>query len=163
MKALEIYPKNKEHFKKLVPFAKNIIAICKDAGTNPIIYGSFAHFHHTQDKSMDVHDIDLLLPKKDFPKIFKALEKRRIKFTRCYPKDYSIIIKKGGLKVEMDIGSFPKNPFDTIDFYGIKTRVITLKKLEEIYPIAYAEAKRTKKKVARRIKSLEKFLGRKLK
>ena len=44
-----IYPKNKEHFKKLIPFAQKIIKLCKDNRVEPIIYGSFAHFYHTKD------------------------------------------------------------------------------------------------------------------
>ena len=69
------YPKNKEYFKKLIPFTQKIISLCRDSGIDPVIYGSFAHFIHTKDKSMNVNDIDLLIPKKDFPKAKRFLEK----------------------------------------------------------------------------------------
>ena len=62
------HPKNKQHFKELIPFAKQIINICKNNKITPVIYGSFAHFYHTKDKNMKVNDIDILIQKKDFPK-----------------------------------------------------------------------------------------------
>jgi len=170
---MKIYPANKEHFKKLIPFAKRIMSICQDAGASPVIYGSFAQFYHTKDENMEVNDLDVIFPKKDLPEILRLLEKNKIKFTRCSPNDYSIIIKKGKLKVELDdvgVGNkilnertLSKDIFNKIDFYGIEVRIITLKQLEEMYPAAYLEANKTKKKVGMRIKHLEKFLGRKLK
>jgi len=172
MKTITIYPKNKEYFKKLIPFAQKIIMICKDAGANPIIYGSFAHFVYTQDKSMKVNDIDLILPKKYFPKAIKLLRKNKIKYIRYYP-EWSGIIKKGKLKVEIDeVGkdyktisekSLSKNIFNKIDFYGTEVKMITLKHLEEIYPVAYKRSREDKAKILEKIKHLEKFLGRKLK
>ena len=69
VKKVDIFPKNKEHFKKLIPFAQEIIKICRENKIDPIIYGSFSHFVHTKDKTMNVNDIDLIIPKKDLPKI----------------------------------------------------------------------------------------------
>jgi hypothetical protein len=63
----------------------------------------------------------------------------------------------------MTEGTLSKDIFDKIDFYGTKTRVITLKQLEEIYPIAYNRSVEDKVKLMKEIKHLEKFLGRKLK
>ncbi len=170
---MKIYPKNKDFFKELIPFAKNIIRICKDSGIKPVIYGSFAHFYYTKDEGMKVNDIDILFSKRDLQKLMRILENKKIKFIRCSQDDYSMIIKKGKLKVELDgVGtgyktlketSLSKNIFNKIDFYGIKVRMITLEQLEEMYPVAYREANKTKKKVGRRIKHFEKFLGRKIK
>jgi len=71
MKKINTLPKNKEYFKKLIPFAKEIISICKENKIDPIIYGSFAHFYHTKDKTMNVNDIDIIVPKKDLKKIVR--------------------------------------------------------------------------------------------
>ena len=49
-----------------------------------------------------------------------------------------------------------------INFYGIQTKIITLKQLEEIYPEAYKRTKDNKIKIMKKIKHLEKFLGKKL-
>lgn len=169
----QIYPKNKDQFKKLISFAKEIIKICKKNKVNPVIYGSFAHFYHTKDTGMKVNDIDLIIPRNDLKKLIELLEKNKTNFIRCSPKDYSIIIKKGKLKVELDeVGkgyktlneeSLSKNIFCNIDFYGENVRMITLSQLEEIYLIAYNRSRDDKAKIMKKIKRLEKFLRRKLK
>ncbi len=163
-------PKNKEHFKKLVPFAQKIILLLKNAGIEPVIHGSFAHFYHTKDKNIAVNDIDLLIPKKKARTLIKLLKKEGIKF-KAFPGGYSLIIKKGKLTVETDPFEdtyidlkkkpFPKN-FDKIDFYGIKVKIMRLGILENFYEVALAQSDKTRKKVERRIRSLENFFGRKL-
>ena len=172
-----IYPKNKEYFKKLIPFAKKIINICKKNKVSPIIYGSFAHFYHTKDKNMKVNDLDLIIPKKDFEKVARLIEKNKInsKYIKEYPDNMmnTIISKKGNLKIELDEvgtgyktlseGVLSKNIFNIIDFYGLKVRMITLKQLEDIYVVAYNRTKDDKVKISKKIKHLEAFLGRKLK
>tara|TARA_Y100000310_G_scaffold322941_1_gene382682 strand:- start:3163 stop:3669 length:507 start_codon:yes stop_codon:yes gene_type:complete len=165
------YPKNKEHFKELIPFAKRIIRICKDNKIRPIIYGSYAHFVHTGDENMKVNDIDILIQKKNFPKIVKLLEREGIKF-KYYPEWSTIIIKKGKLKVEVDeIGkgyktlndkSLSKRVFNKVNFYGLDVEIITLKHLEEIYPIAYNRSEEDKARIKKKLKHLERFLGREL-
>ena len=168
---LTIYPKNKEYFKRLIPFVKKIILICKENKIFPVIQGSFAHFYYTKDESIKVNDIDLLIQKKDFEKFMSLLKKTKIKF-RYYPKWNTIIIKKGKLKIEVDdVGKGYKTLKDKnlikstskINFYGIEFRMITLRQLEEIYPIAYARSIEDKVKLLKKIKHLERFLGRKVK
>lgn len=167
----KIFPKNKEIFQELIPFAKEIIILCKKNKITPVIYGSFAHFYYTKDQKMKVNDIDLIISKKEFPKMIKELEKNNINF-RYYPKWGTLVIKKGKLKVELDevgLGYKTMNEksllksVKKIDFYGSKIRMITLKQLEEIYPIAYKRSRDDKSKILKKIKHLEKFLGRKLK
>jgi len=167
---MKIYPKNKEHFKKLLPFAKKILSLCEKNKIPPIIYGSFAHFYYTKDQNMKVNDIDIIIPKKDFKKLMKVLEENKIKF-KFIPKWFIIVIKKGKLKVEVDdVGTGYKTlkensilkRVNKINFYGMKVRMITLKHLEEIYPVAYGRSEDDKAKLLKKIKHLEKFLGRKL-
>jgi hypothetical protein len=171
----KIYPKNKEYFKKLVPFAQRIIGICNRIGIKPVIYGSFAQFYYTNDKNMKVNDIDIIIPKKDFEKISKLLKQEG--FNANYIKAYSdngmstIIVTKGNLKVEIDqvLGyktlneeSLSKDIFEKIDFYGTPTRMITLPQLEDIYITAYGRTRDDKVKIRGRINHLENFLGRKI-
>lgn len=164
--------KNKRHFKKLILFAQKIILICRENKIEPIVYGSFAHFVHTRDKTIKVNDIDMIIPKRDFSKIIRALKQEKINF-KYYPKYNTIIIEKGKFKVEIDgIDSgrktisdekLSKNIFDKIDFYGIDLKIITLKQLEEIYSYAYNNSREDKAKILEKIMRLEKFLGRKIK
>lgn len=172
VKKINILPKNKEHFKKLIPFAQEIIKICRENKIDPIIYGSFSHFVHTKDKTMNVNDIDLIIPKKDLPKIANILKRKKIK-SKYYPQYNTIIIEKGKLKVEIDdIGrgrktisddKLSKNIFDKVDFYGVPVRIIRLNQLEEMYSYAYNNSREDKAKILEKIKRLEKSLGRKLK
>jgi len=80
-----IYPKNKQLFKELIPFAQQIIKTLQENKITPIIYGSYAHFYHTKAKDLKVNDIDLMISnhKKNFPKIVKLLEQEKIKFKFC--------------------------------------------------------------------------------
>jgi len=165
----KIYPKNKELFKRLIPFAKGIINLFQDKGTAPVIHGSFAHFYYTKDKNMKVNDIDIMIKRRYFFKIIKLLEKEKIKF-KHYPQWGIIVIKKGKLIVEIDMpGGYERlneknflTSTKKIDFYEVKTRMITLKQLEEIYLVAYNRSKDDKAKILKKIKHLERFLGRKL-
>ena len=172
VKKVDIFPKNKEHFKKLIPFAQEIIKICRENKIDPIIYGSFSHFVHTKDKTMNVNDIDLIIPKKDLPKIANILKRKKIK-SKYYPQYNTIVIENGKLKVEIDdIGAgrktisddkLSKNIFDKVDFYGVPVRIIRLNQLEEMYSYAYNNSREDKAKILEKIKRLEKSLGRKLK
>lgn len=170
---MKTYPKNKQHFKKLIPFAKEILLICKNNKIPTVIYGSFAHFYHTKDRNMKVNDIDIMVPRRGLKKLIKLLEKNKIKFIRCSSEDYSIIIKKGKLKLELDepgVGYkeikektlFRRQGHDKIDFYGVEASLLTLKDLEEMYPIAYNRSKDDKARILKKIKHLERFLGRRL-
>lgn len=161
-----IHPKNKEHFEKLIPLAQEIISLCKENKINPILYGSFSHFYYTKDKSLNVNDIDLLIPKKEFPKIIKEL-KQKIK-AEIILDGGTIIVKNGDFKIELDgsedneLKDLQKNLIQ-INFYGTEIKIIGLKDLEAIYPIAFNDSTRNKGKVLEKIISLEKFLKRKIK
>lgn len=174
MKTLD-YPSNKQHFKRLIPFAKKIIRICKKNNIEPVLYGSFAHFYYVR-KKMKVNDIDLIIPKKDFDKIAEILIKKgfHIDYIKSYPDNgmRTIIIKSGKLKVELDeVGtgyktlkesSLSKGKFNKIDFYGINLNIVSLDNLEDIYVTALGRTKDSKDKIKSRIENLERFLGRKL-
>ncbi len=174
VKMKQIYPKNKKYFKKLIPFAQKIIRILETRGISTLVYGSFAHFYHTKDKSMNVNDIDIMIQdhKKNFPKVVRALKKATINHN-YYPKWETLIIKKGILKVEIDsLGkgyktmkekTLFKSNHDKINFYGLPIRLIKLNQIEEMYGRALIESDKTKLNVVCKVNLLEKFLGRKLK
>lgn len=164
-------PRNKKHFSKLVNFASKIIKLCKKAKITPILYGSAAHFIHTQDTSVKINDIDLWIREKEYPQLIKELKNNKINY-EYVPKWHTLIIKIGKLRVEIDSIDFwyrdlknkplPRN-FDNFSFNGRKIKIIDLKGLENLYLIAYQKTKDNKKKIIDKIKHLEKFLERKLK
>jgi predicted nucleotidyltransferase len=166
----KIYPKNKELFKELIPFTKKIISLCEKNKITPVIYGSFAHFYFTRDENMKVNDIDIMIDKKFLPKMSEILKKEKIRHN-YYPKWETLIIKKGKLKVELDeVGAGYKTlnaknfirVSKKIDFYGKKVRMITLKNLLDIYPVAYKRSKDDKARILKKIKHIEKFLGKEI-
>ncbi len=166
----EEMPKNKEQFKRLVKFAKEIIQLCKDNDIPVLFYGSFIHFYYTRDKTMNVNDIDLMVIKKDFPRLMSLLKKNKIEF-KFYPDWKMIIIKKGALKIEIDYvneeykkgNKLNERILEKIDFYGVSVFGLTLKQLEEMYALAYNRSMEDKDRIMDKIKRLEKFLGRRVK
>ncbi len=164
-----IYPKNKEHFKKLISLAKKVIIALRKNKIRPIIYGSFAHFYYTKDEKMSVNDIDLLVQEKFISSALEVLRKNKIRF-KPYP--YGAIVGKVGLKVEVDKMdkeyNFPKKRsffqnVKKIDFYGTSVWVVSLEQLEGLYRVADIKTKEDKLRFGDKIKHLEAFLGRKLK
>lgn len=121
---------------------------------------------------MKVNDIDILIPKKSFPKAVELLKKEKINF-KYYPEQPGIALRKGDLKIEIDdigegyrtlkeVSYNRKNVFDKIDFYGMEVEMITLGHLEEIYPVAYKRSRDDKERILVKLKHLEKYLRRKL-
>jgi hypothetical protein len=121
---------------------------------------------------MKVNDIDLLIPQPGLKKLKGLLKKNKVNFVMCSPEGYSMIAKKGSVKVELDdVGTgyktlneeaLAKDVFEKIDFYGIPAKMITLEHIKEIYPVAYNRSVEDKVKILKKIKHLEKFLGKKL-
>jgi len=59
---LNSYPKNKDYYQKLIAFGKECLEICKTLNVTPVIHGSLAYLFYTKDGSIEVHDLDLLVP-----------------------------------------------------------------------------------------------------
>ncbi|MDD3159924.1 MAG: hypothetical protein PHQ98_03085 [Candidatus ainarchaeum sp.] len=164
-----MYPNNKDYFKKLIPFAREIIKLCNQNKIHVILYGSFAHFYYTKQR-MAVNDIDLMILKKDYNKFLKLLKTNQIDFEYNLEKK-EIFIKKNNLLIEVDvIGSnyselLPSSKikgYIQIDFYGELVNVVNLKTIEKIYIIANNCKNKDWKKILMRTKDFEKFLGRKI-
>ena len=166
-----IYPKNKEHFKKLIPFAQKIFLLLKKNRIKSVIYSSYAVFYHTKDSSLKVNDIDVLIEKKNSKKVMSILRKNKIKF-KFLPEWDTIIIKKGKLKFDIDWmgkgckdikeGHISKKTIK-IDFYGVPSKLMTMQDICNTYIRGYNLTQEDKIKIGEKIKHLEKFLGRKLK
>jgi len=136
MLSINDFPSNKEQFVRLVDFCKEIIDICDKQNVEPIVYGSLAVFVYTKNKKMNVNDIDMLIREKDFAKIIKVLEERKIKYN--HDKRWHVLqILKDDLKIEFDSIDFwqkdlPKD-FQELDFYGKKLKILSLNTLKNIY------------------------------
>ncbi|MCK5449246.1 hypothetical protein KAI32_00095 [Candidatus Pacearchaeota archaeon] len=169
VKKTNIFPKNKEHFKKLLPFAKKILLILKENKINFVIYSSYATFFHTKDESLRVHDIDILIKEKDYPKVMQALEKSKFKF-KFMPEWDTLEIKKEKLKIDIDRmgkgckgikqGSLPKKTVSA-DFYGIPVKLVTIQDLYDTYYRGYKLVPEEKVKLGKKVQYLKKFMSKK--
>ena len=131
-----IYPKNKQKFIRLEEFCKEIIDICNKLNAEPILYGSLAIFAYKKDKTLNVNDIDLLIPESLFNKIIPILKKGKIRHNYS-KKWHTLQIFKNNLKIELDSIEFwqkrlPKTP-QYFNFGEFKIRIVSLNTLKKIY------------------------------
>jgi hypothetical protein len=130
------HPANKGHFIRLKEFCKEILAICKEAGIAPIVYGSMAFFGYTGDKNVIIHDIDLLVPEKSLGKIRKQLRKRKIKYS-YRTSWHGIKVFKNSLVIELDVAEFWQKgvPISSkyFNFGGLIVKTVSLGSLKKIY------------------------------
>ncbi len=136
MIVLDEYPLNKKHFFKLKEFFKEVVQILKEAKSKPVLYGSLGVLAHTNDRTIEVNDIDLLVKEKYFEKIIELLEEKDVGF-RHDKKWHVLQIFKEDLKIEIDSIDYwqPKlaKEYDIIKIDGLKMKILTLKSLKEVY------------------------------
>lgn len=162
------YPANRESFEQLIPFAQGILSLCTENGIYPVLYGSFAVFYHTNNGSMEVNDIDVLIPKRCFPQAVELLEKEGLdfKYIEVYPDNgmSTITVRDNSLQVELDeVGTDystlnEDNILRTaqlINFYGLAARIVTHEQITDIYRTAYDRAVIDRPKLLTRLKLLE--------
>lgn len=105
MLTLQVHPKNYDYFTRLIDFGKECQAICKEHGIEPVIYGSVAYLFYTKDHSIDVNDIDFLVPESAFDVLGNQFTKLKLKHeTTTY---HSLKVFKNNIKIS----------FDAIDHY----------------------------------------------
>jgi hypothetical protein len=166
IKKINVLPKNKGHFKKLITFARRIFLILKENKVDFVVYSSYATFFHTKDEKLEVHDIDVLIADKDYPKIIEALKRRKVKF-KFLPEWDTLEVKEGRLKIDIDRmgkgckgikkGGLPNKTIST-DFYGIPAKLVTIQDLYATYYRGYKLATEDKIKLGKKIKYLKDFL-----
>jgi len=155
MEKINIYPKNKEHYIKLIKFAKEILDICKEIGIEPIAYGGLIYFGYALDKNTPIHDIDFLVPEKYLGKIAEKLKKRKIRYSWNH-KRHDFKIYKKGAKIELDaLENYKcKGKIKRFDFDGLKVNAVSLKSLTNTYKNACKESKGKHEQHVRRWKNL---------
>jgi len=155
MKSIKIYPRNKEHYIKLIKFAKEVLDICKEIGIEPIAYGGLIYFGYTLDKNVVIHDIDLLVPEKYIGKISEKLKNRKIRYIWNH-KRHDFKIYKDGAKVELDaLENYKgKGKIKKFDFDGLKVNAVSLESLANTYKNACKESKGKHEQHLKRWKNL---------
>ncbi len=117
MLTIQIYPKNKGFFLKLAEFGKECQIISTANGFEPVIYGSVAYLFYTKDASIEVNDIDFLVPEAALDVLAGEFTRQGLKYeTTTY---HSLKVFKNGVKIS----------FDSIEHYlhGISELAYTVK------------------------------------
>ena len=128
-------PENQEHFTGLMSFAREVLAVCDEAGVRPILSGSLAVFAYTRDPTMEVRDVDLSCPESHFPRLRRALEGRGI---GCRVRGWHVLqAVRGDLKVEFDaterwMRDIPER-YEAAEIGDLRFRMVGVDGLRELY------------------------------
>lgn len=129
-------PRNKEHFQALIGFLKDLLKICDGLKIAPVVYGSLAYAMHTQDESVDINDIDLLVPEVSFPKLIeKIADTGFLKFEET--TYHSLKVFKDELKISFDaIEEYYKglpDDFHKETIHDVPVQIVGRQALIEVY------------------------------
>src|SRR5574341_2101664 len=98
MRTLAHFPKNRDHFMRLMEFFKEVLDICYAFSLTPVLDGSLAVLAYTANQDMSVNDVDLSCSEAEFPKLMGALDDRGIKYKL---RDWHVLqILRDDLKIE---------------------------------------------------------------
>lgn len=133
---LDYYPKNKQHFIRLLEFGQEIIWLFEKNDYAPIVYGSLAMFIYTKNKEMLVEDIDILVPENRLTDIFNLL--RTKEYSCKYIKKWHLIqVFEDDLKIEIDsIDYWHENmpiDFEWVKWRDFKFNILSLESLIDVY------------------------------
>ena len=137
MPAIEVLalPRNVDHFKKLMSFAEDILALCDEINLAPILDGSLAVFAYTRDTCMEVRDVDLNCSESDFPRLQRALEALG---TFCEITGWHVLqVRRDGLKVEFGATEHwmqgIAEDYEILKAEGIELVMVSISGLRELY------------------------------
>ena len=97
---LDGFPKNQDHFVRLIRFLTRVLKICARLGIDPVVNGSLAVFAYTHNHDLDVNDVDLAISEADFERLRAALEADGIS---CRLREWHVLqVESGDLKIDFD-------------------------------------------------------------
>lgn len=136
MQKIFYQPKNRDYFEKLLSLSKVLFEICKKHSIKPIVYGSLAYAFFTQDETIEINDIDLLVPEEVFPIIIEEINKQ--KELSYQETDYnSLKVFQNDVKITFDsikhyYSNLPKN-FLEVSINSHPFKIVSLEALKGIY------------------------------
>lgn len=128
-------PRNQKHFKRLMAFVREVLAVCDEVGVKPILDSSLAVFAYTRDPTVEVHDVDLNCSESQFPRLRRALEGRGIP---CRITSWHVLqARRDTLKVEFGAAEhwmrdIPER-YETVKIGGIQFQAVAVDGLRELY------------------------------
>jgi hypothetical protein len=147
VKEIVYNPNNRDDFSKLLAFVQVLFLKCAELNVQPVAYGSLAYAFYTKDETIDIHDIDLLVPESSFLPIIAAV-KNLPDVTYEETTYHSLKLFRDGVKISFDAieeyyRGLPRN-FVKGKINGIAFRLVSRNALKEVYKRA-AETIPTKK------------------
>jgi hypothetical protein len=100
MLELRVFPRNREHFSRLIDFMRGVLHVCESLGIEPVASGSLVVLLYTQDETMEVKDVDLSCSEGDFDRLAAGLLARGISASAT---DWHVLqARRDDLKIEFD-------------------------------------------------------------
>ncbi len=127
---------NQTKFLEILQFASNVLSKIEAEGIRPITYGSLGYLAYTNDNSIEVSDVDFLVPEEQFNKLIHILKNStdiKIETTNYH----SLKLLKDDLKISFDaiehyLQELPAT-FNEVLINGIQYRVVQKSVMAEVY------------------------------
>ena len=136
MQARPYKPQNDDYFFQLLHFLKELLEMCIELKLEPVIYGSLAYAFYTNDESIYINDIDILVPESAFSSLIERITKHSD--LRYEETDYhSIKVFKYKAKITFDaMEEYSKDlprDFVKVILNDIPLTIVSLNSLKEMY------------------------------
>jgi len=132
----EVQPANSDSFHELLAFAGEILKLCRELSVVPIVYGGLAYLYYTEDESISVRDLDLLVPESAFPDFIRLLDQQNDLTCKLMPY-HSLEVFKGDFEIDLDAtGHFlgtRSSKTEQVEIAGMLFHMINLESLIGIY------------------------------
>lgn len=160
MKKIDIFPKNKEKFARLIDFLTDILDVCEVIDMHPILDGSLAVLLYTKNQDLVVNDIDLSHNERDYPTIESALTKSG--FNAKIQPWHVLQVRRDDLKVEFGDTDFwyPGVVVESQDYLEVgkhKLGVLRLDSLTSFYEIGSKNLSLDKEKLQKYLEVKAKY------
>ena len=161
MESITYQPHNKEYFSKLLSFAKELLEVCGKLKIKPIVYGSLAYAFYTKDETINIHDLDFLVPESSFVKLINKIKvSKKLHYEET---DYnSLKVFKDEVKITFDAiekyyNDLP-NDFINVEINSIPFTIVKLNSLKEVYNRGKNTIPTKREQYSKKLKQLNKMI-----
>ncbi|MDP2213227.1 hypothetical protein [Phenylobacterium sp.] len=158
MQKSELTSTNPEYLGKLINFAGELFELFREIETTTLVYGSLAYVYHTDDSSIAVNDIDMLVPESILPKLIDLIDKGPA-FEYELTSYHSLKVFKDDMKISFDgIEHYLDGlslDYLAVEINGTLLFVVTKDTLKEVYKRGVESIPMKSDAYARKLATLE--------